>query len=389
MVNARLIEEVKSMSVVKRGKDTWQVRIFLGRDKAGKTRFFNETVKGRRKDAESLERKKKQELEVGVCIEHSKISVNEYLDKWLELAAKPRLRARTYNDYESYLDRYVRPLLGSRRLSTIVPLDIQRVYTSLGNRNLTARTIRYTHAILASAFKQAVKWQILFTNPTAMVELPKLVRREMSVLTEEECSKFLTQARSDRWYLIFSLAIATGMRPEEYLGLQWRDVDLVKGTITIQRALVWSRKGGGWTFEEPKTSKSRRTIPLPPSLVVELKSHRRSQLAERIKLGPAYHSHDLVFATEIGTPILTSNLTRRHFKPILERAGLSKNVRLYDLRHTCATLLLLANTSPKVVAERLGHSTVVLTLDTYSHVLPSMQRDASDQLEKMLFSKMR
>lgn len=375
------------MSIVKRGKDTWQVRIFLGRDSKGKTRFFNETVKGRRKDAESLERKKKQELEVGVCIEHSKITLNDYLDKWLELAAKPRLRGRSYDDYGSYLNRYVRPLLGNRRLSSIAPLDIQAVYTNLANRNLTARTIRYTHAILASAFKQAVKWQILATNTAAMVELPKLVRREMSVLTPEESSRFLEAARSDRWYIIFSLAIATGMRPEEYLGLQWKDIDHNTGTVTIQRALVWNRKGGGWTFEEPKTSKSRRTIPLPKSIVRELANHRRNQLAERLNLGPAYQSHDLVFATEIGTPILTSNLTRRHFKPVLKQAGISTSVRLYDLRHTCATLLLLANTSPKVVAERLGHSTVVLTLDTYSHVLPSMQKDASDQLERMLFSK--
>jgi integrase len=374
------------MPIVKRGKDTWQVRIFLGRDENGKTRFFNQTVKGKRKDAVSLERKKIQELEAGVSIEHTKIIVNEYLDKWLELAARPRLRARTYDDYESYLNRYVRPLMGTRRLTSITPLDVQGIYTALSKRGLTARTIRYTHAILASAFKQAVRWQILHTNPAAMVELPKITRREMSVLSAEDCSLFLNAAKADRWYVIFSLAISTGMRPEEYLGLQWKDVDLVEGRVSIQRGLVWHRKGGGWTFEEPKTSKSRRTIPLPSTVGRELASHRRLQLEGRIRLGPAYQDFDLVFATEIGTPILTSNLTRRHFKPILKKAGLPMTIRLYDLRHTCATLLLQANTSPKVVAERLGHSTIVLTLDTYSHVLPTMQKDASDQLERMLYA---
>lgn len=374
------------MSIVKRGKDTWQVRIFLGRDEHGKSRFFNETVKGKRKDADSLERKKKNELEMGISIEHTRITVGEYLDKWLEVAAKPRLRARTFDDYRSYLGRYIRPAIGKRKLSSVSPLDIQAVYSAMERKGLTGRTIRYAHAILASAFKQAVKWQILQTNATSMVELPKIVRREMSVLSREECAKFLEEARTDRWYVVFSLALASGMRPEEYLGLQWKDVDLASGTITIQRALVWSRKGGGWTLEEPKTSKSRRTIPLPASVVRELAAHRRKQLEERIKLGSAYQNAGFVFATEIGTPLLTSNLTRRHFKPILERARLSKSIRLYDLRHTCATLLLLANTSPKVVAERLGHSTVVLTLDTYSHVLPSMQKDASDQLERMLFA---
>lgn len=149
------------------------------------------------------------------------------------------------------------------------------------------------------------------------------------------------------------------MRPEEYLGLQWKDIDLSTGTVTVQRALVWKRKGGGWTLEEPKTSKSRRTIPLSASIIGELATHRKEQLEERLKLGPAYAKHDFVFATEIGTPLLTSNLTRRHFKPILKKANLSQTIRLYDLRHTCATLLLLANVSPKVVAERLGHSTIV------------------------------
>jgi integrase len=151
--------------------------------------------------------------------------------------------------------------------------------------------------------------------------------------------------------------------------------------------LVWKRKGGGWSLQEPKTSKSRRTIPLPASVVNELKAHRKEQLKERLSLGQAYENCDFVFATEIGTPVLTSNLTRRHYKPILRKAELSEKIRLYDLRHTCATLLLSAGISPKVIAERLGHSTIVLTLDTYSHVLPSMQEDATNEIEQILFAK--
>lgn len=374
------------MSIVKRGNDTWQVRVFLGRDENGKTRFFNETVRGKRKDAEILETKKKREIDLGIFVEHTKITVDEYLDKWLEVAAKPRLKARTYEDYVEYVRRYVRSSIGGRRLAKVKPLDIQALYTSMLERGLSARTVRYMHAILSSALKQAVKWQILHINPASMVDLPQIHRKEMRVLSAEDCGDFLRVAKDDEWYVIFSLAISTGMRPEEYLGLQWKDISFSDGAVTIQRALVWNRKGGGWTLEEPKTPKSRRTIPLPASVVRELAQHRKIQLQQRLKLGSAYQNHDFVFATEIGTPILTSNLTRRHFKPILERAGLSKEVRLYDLRHTCATLLLLAQTSPKVVAERLGHSTVVLTLDTYSHVLPSMQKDATNELERILFA---
>ena len=375
------------MPIIKRGTDTWLVRIFLGRHENGKTKFFNETVKGKRKDAETFETKKKRELDLGIFIEHSKITVNEYLDKWLEVSAKPRLKYRTYEDYVEYLKRYIRSQIGKKHLSKIRPLDIQSVYTGMLESGLSARTVRYAHAILSSSLKQAVKWQILAINPASMVDLPQNHRKEMKALSPKEAIRFLNEAKDDKWYVIFSLAITTGMRPEEYLGLQWKDIDFNKGTSIIQRALVWKRKGGGWSLQEPKTSQSRRTIPLPASVVNELKMHRKKQLEERLCLGQAYQNYDFVFATEIGTPLLTSNFTRRHFKPILKKAELPKNIRLYDLRHTCATLFLSAGKSPKVIAERLGHSTIVLTLDTYSHVLPSMQKDATDELEQMLFHR--
>ena len=181
--------------------------------------------------------------------------------------------------------------------------------------------------------------------------------------------------------------MVSGMRPEEYLGLQWKDIDFENGSATVQRALVWNRKGGGWSLQEPKTSKSRRNVPLPSSVLSELKIRRKKQLEERLRLGQAYQNNDFIFATEIGTPILTSNLMRRHFKPILKEAKLSEKIRLYDLRHSCATLLLAEGENPKVVSERLGHATIVLTLDTYSHVLPSMQQSATNKLENLLYSK--
>src|SRR5207253_2036433 len=148
-----------------------------------------------------------------------------------------------------------------------------------------------------------------------------------------------------------------------------------------------NRKGGGWKFTEPKTAKSRRSIPLPPSIVRHLRTHRRHQGEQRLKVGADYQPNDLVFATKLGAPLLLRNLLRRHFKPLLVRAGLPGSIRLYDLRHTCATLLLSANEHPKIVSERLGHANVNLTLDTYSHVLPSMQRAVSAKLERILFKK--
>jgi integrase len=173
------------------------------------------------------------------------------------------------------------------------------------------------------------------------------------------------------------------MRPEEYLALKWSDIDFEKHTATVQRVLIW-RKGGGWYFSEPKTAKSRRTLPLPESLFIKLKAHKRQQSEAILKLGQSYERNNFVFATDEGNPIRYGNLTKRHFHKILEKADL-KGFRLYDLRHSTATLLLSEGINPKIVSERLGHASIVLTLDTYSHVLPDMQKEASSKLGQMLF----
>lgn len=208
----------------------------------------------------------------------------------------------------------------------------------------------------------------------------------MQVLTAEECGDFLEAAKEDRLFALFVLALISGMRPEEYLGLQWKDVDIEKKSVIVQRALVWNKKGGGWTFTAPKSARSRRSIPLPESVMLALVAHKRRQVEARLKAGSEYQNYDLVFASREGTPIIPRNLLSRHFKPILTRAKLPQSVRLYDLRHTCATLLLAANEHPKIVSERLGHASVTLTLDTYSHVLPTMQQAATEKLEKILFA---
>jgi integrase len=225
---------------------------------------------------------------------------------------------------------------------------------------------------------------MLQRNPTDLVELPKVARAEMGVLSPEDASAFLRAASDMPFGLLFEFALVTGMRPEEYLALQWPDIDLERGTATIQRALV--RRKRVWTFEEPKTSRSRRTVPLPRQVVRKLADQRRRQAEARLKAGGSWQAHNLVFCSETGTPLSIPNLTYRYFRPILEKAGIPR-IRLYDLRHSCATLLLMAEENPKVVSERLGHSTVVLTLDTYSHVLPTMQQQATAKLEKMLYGE--
>lgn len=361
------------------------MRIFLGRDDNGKRRYLNKTIHGNKKDADKYLTSKLRDKDLGINIQPASESLGEYLDKWLETSAKPRVRSRTYDDYSALMDRYVRKPLGGIKLSDLRPLDIQNLYRSMQDRELSPRVIRYTHAVLSSALKQAVKWDMLHRNPAIAVDLPRMVRNEMKAMSAIEVGRFLNAVKGTRHYALFNLAITTGMRPQEYLGLKWSDIDLEKGTATVRRAIVWNRqKGGGWALAEPKTSRSRRTIPLPASTVTALIEHRRQQGVERLRIGAEWRDHGLAFPTTIGTPYTLSSLTNKYFKPALAKSELS-GFSLYSLRHTHATLLLANGENAKVASERLGHSTIVLTLDTYSHVLPDMQKGAAERIETLLF----
>ncbi|MDQ3257106.1 MAG: site-specific integrase [Acidobacteriota bacterium] len=373
--------------IIKRGDKNWLVRIFMGRDEKGKRRYVNKTIHGTKREADKYLSATLTAITTGTFIEASPMTLNDYLAKWLQTAARPRVTERTFEGYKFLHTRYVEQTpLGGMKLSDVRPLNIQRLYAEMQERGLSARTVRYLHAVLTSALKQAVRWNMLARNPCEAVELPRMEQREMQAFSAEEAGRFLAAAAEDAYVTLFTFALATGMRPEEYLALKWSDVDMQKGAATVVRTLIW-RKGGGWYFGEPKTARSRRTVPFPASVLRALVSHKRRQAEERMKAGADYQTHDFVFASREGSPLMPRNILRRHFKPTLKRAKLSESFRLYDLRHSCATLLLAANEHPKVVSERLGHASIILTLDTYSHVLPSMQQAASEKLEGILFKQ--
>jgi integrase len=369
--------------IIRRGEDTWTVRIFLGREADGKRKYFNKTIRGPKKDAQKWLTSKLREKDLGQFVEPASMSLNTYLDQWLEEVARFKVRLATFDGYEAKLKVHVRSGLGSKRLCDLQAYDIQKVYNGMMRAGLSAKTVRHVHNVLSPALKQAVKWKLIQQNPCELCELPRIIKKEMQCFTPEETAIFLEHARTDTYYAAFVLALETGMRPEEYLGLQWRDIDFEQSRLSVRRALVL-QKGGGFVFTEPKTPQSRRSIPLSASAVGVLKVHRRVQLESRMKINGAYEDHNLVFPSEIGTPTLYGNLDRRHFKKIIKTAGLRK-IRLYDLRHTMATLLLSKGVNPKIVSERLGHSSIGLTLDTYSHVLPTMQWEATNHMESLMF----
>lgn len=381
-----------------RGDDCYRIKVFTGyeQDEMGRLKrcYHSETIHGTKKEAERRLTMLLNELDRGTFIKETKETLNQYLDRWLAVAAKPRVSPSTYADYVWLLKTYVRPVLGKKRLAQVKPVDIQALYTAMLEKGLSARTVRYTHSVLRSALGQAVRWQIIAQNPTQYVDLPRNDHKEMKCLQPLQARRFLEVAQGSPYYALFVIAITTGMRPGEYLALRWEDVNLETGTISVRRSLVTRRtkraQGGSepwWQFKEPKTPKSRRTIKLPPGAVQVLKAHRAAQAAQRLAAGPEWQDLDLVFAGEHGQPLDRHNLVRRHFKPLLTMAGLPDSIRLYDLRHTCATLLLAAGENPKVTSERLGHASVNMTLGTYSHVLPDMQQGAAAKLEAMLFRK--
>lgn len=370
--------------IVSKGKDKWLVRVFRGRDADGKKIYHSKLISGNKTVAQKYLTAKQREHDIGGFVESSRQTLDEYLDRWLELI-KPRVTEQTHASYERLLKIHIRPKLGRGRLTSIKVDDVQRVLGTMQERDLSPRTVRYAHAVLSMAFRKAIELDLRVKNPCDFVELPRQIKKETLAMSPDQAAAFLKAAANDRLGIVLEFGLITGMRPEEYLGLYWSDIDLSRGTATVQRALVWLK--GGCRFGEPKTRGSRRSIPLPRTLIDRLKAHRREQLEHKMKLGAAYSSMDLVFATEIGTPIHYRNLSQRHYTKILSAAGLGdEGFVLYSLRHSCATLLLASGENPKVVAERLGHASVKMTLDTYSHVLPDMQKSASDRLARMLYA---
>ena len=364
-----------------RGPRRWLVRVFLGRDhQTRRRRYLSRTVHGPVRQAQTYLNKVLRERDLGRRVEGVTITLNEFLDRWLETAAKPKLREKSYESYESLLRRYIRPVLGGRMLSTITPLDVQSAYQQLIDRGLSSRTVRYTHSVLRSAMRQAIRWRLLVQDPTDGPQLPRLGRREMRVLTAEQSRIFLSAALKTHYGPVLTVALTTGMRPSEYLALKWQDMDWDRGTVGVVRTLEW---GNGWRFAETKRSRSRRIIKLQ-EWVLDVLTELQARTTQPTGSSGA-EAAEMVFTTPTGRPIHSDKLAKK-FKAILRQAGLPI-VRLYDLRHTSATLALAAGVPPKVVAEQLGHASAAFTLDVYSHLLPHMQEQAAIKVEQILIGR--
>ncbi|WP_053057784.1 tyrosine-type recombinase/integrase [Rubrobacter aplysinae] len=339
-------------------------------------------VYGRTKEEARIKLTKKMaESDSGVVFDAENQTVEEYVTRWLEDSAKGNIAPRTYHNYRLQLNRHIIPALGKRKLDKLTPPQIQRLYRSKLDDGLSPSSVRYIHAVLHRALEQAVKWQLIPRNPADSVDPPKVRQQELQPLDAEQARKLLEAASGDRLECLYVVSLTIGLRAGEALGLKWSDIDLEEGKLRVSRQLQRMRDGGGLVFSEPKNA-SRRTVDLPERTVEALKLHRRRQAEERL-IADSYGDQDLVFATTRGTPLDAQNVVNRSFKPLLKRAELP-DIRFHDLWHTCATLLLGRGVHPKMVQHLLGHSTIAMTLDRYSHWVPSMGRQAADGMDAAL-----
>ena len=317
----------------------------------------------------------------GIVYNDENTTIGEYLDVWLKGSVYGSVRRSTYDRDTNLVDNHIKPTLGGLKLKTLNSAHVQSFYRGRLDAGLSGSTVHKLHDILRRGLAQAVKWHLVPRNVADVVKPPRPAPKEMVALSTDETRKLLEAASGDRLEALYILAIHTGMRQGEMLALRWQDVDMENAVVSVRRTLT--RSGGKVTFGEPKTKKSRRSIRLTPQGVGGLRSHLERQLRDMEILGDHYRDQGLVFTTGTGAPVNPSNLRQRSFAPLLQRAGLP-HMRFHDLRHTCATLLLSRGVNPKFVQELLGHATVAITLDTYSHVLPSMGDATAKAMEEAL-----
>ena len=369
--------------ITRRAKDSYTIVVDLGADpETGKRRQQWVTVRGTRKDAERRLAELLHRLDTGAFVKPSKTTVADYLRRWLEEYVKPNLSPRGFERYESIARVHLIPDLGAIALTQLRPEHLQKHYASKLSNGLSPRSVRYQHVVLHKALQTAMKWGLVVRNVADGVDVPRACQAEMQTWDEYEVGRFLEAANSRPYYALFHTALFTGMRRSELLALQWRDIDFHQ--IHVSRSLHQLRDGS-YVFGQPKSTRSRRTIALSPSSVLTLKDHRDRQEGIRAMLGVPLKGDDLVFSTSEGGP-LRPNTVSRAWTALASRAGV-RVIRLHDARHTHASLMLKQGVHPKIVQERLGHASVQITLDTYSHVAPGLQEAAAEGFDKLVSPK--
>lgn len=374
--------------IKKRGINSWSVIVERPRDPTtGKRRQQWHTVHGTKRDAERFLRDIQLALDKGTYVKPNRIKLGEWLNQWLECDVIVNTTPRTYESYREAINKHIIPGLGNIALSELEPLHVQGYYGMKlkkgridGQGGLSAKSVLYQHHILSKAIDYAVKMGFVARNVISLIAPPRVQRVTMNTLNTEEVLTFLDAAKESPYYVFFSTLLFTGLRRGEALALRWRNLDLSNACLRVVES-AHTLRNGEYVVKEPKTPHSRRMVTLPPSLVALFKEYRADQELLRIHLGTTLSNDDFVFIGYKGKP-LNPDVVTHAFGKVVGKAGF-RNIRLHDLRHTHATLMLKAGVHPKIVSERLGHASIRITLDIYSHVLPGLQEAAAEKFDKI------
>jgi integrase len=359
-------------SLQQRPNGRWRVQVSI----QGKRLSFS--AKTRSECQQWLKNTQKQ-IDAGLTFAGAQQTLLEYLEGWL-VSIKPTIRPHTWLQYRSGVLIHITPVLGNITLKDLQADKIQQFYEFKLKSGAGKRTVEILHSILHKALKQAVKMGTIGRNPTDATTPPRPVEKEMKFLDESQVSQLLLAAKGDRNEALYYLAIATGLRQSELLGLQWSDLDWQKHTLTVQRQAKREGRNEGY-FAPLKTRASRRTLVLGKKMIERLREHYDRQRYE-IQSEKNWKNLDLIFPSIVGTPQYQHNLYCR-FLDLVERAGLPR-IRFHDLRHAAASLMLNHGVPVIIVSRRLGHSKVSITLDIYGHMFPEMQNEAAEMIDDLI-----
>lgn len=384
-------------NIQKRGENSWFLTVNMGKDINGKYIRRTKTVHCRtKKEAESEYAKFRQEVEAGEYIAPQKMTFAAFVHEWKEKYARKHLERATLYTYTNYLNNRILPVFGQIKLEDIKPLHIINFLDSLGRDSarkdgksggLSSGSIQYHHRILKNILSRAVEWRIIKSNPAAQVKKPKVTYKEIVPYNEAEVQLLLKALQKEpyHWRMTITLALTTGLRRGELLGLEWKHIDLESGTIDVSQSLTLALKGEV-IVKEPKTKNSKRMVALPPSVLAELKDYYLYRQEEFSKLGNVRNDtgYQFVFSHPDGSAFHHER-PYLWFRNFLKKNGL-RYIRFHDLRHTSATLLINQGVHAKIISERLGHGSITTTMNIYGHALRSADQAAADKFE-ILFDK--
>ena len=360
-------------SIYRRKDGRWAASISLP-DGKRRTFYGRTAAQAREKMAAN-----QQAIASGLPLPSEQVTVALFAQDWLA-GIQASVRPATWQHYESLLRVHVFPTLGRIRLARLQPSHLQRLYSDRLESGLSPTTVRHVHKVLHLMLERAVRWGSVVRNVAHLTDPPRAVRRDLPMVTAEQAGRLLTVAQDHRLEALFVLALTTGARMSELLGLTWPAVDLERGSVTIRATL--QRIDGEPQLVETKTTGSRRTIALAPMAVAALRRHRTRQLEEALRLGPAWNnSLELCFTSQIGEPLKRHSVFRRDFKPLARAADFPPSLTFHDLRHIAASLALSHNVPWTLVSEMLGHANVSTTMNVYAHTVPGTQGQIADAME--------